>query len=226
MADLLSALVGALIGGAISAAAVIWQTRQTLRHDVHLAREEREESRRAEMAARQATAATRLLETLAIYMTPQPARAGHGSLAWFGGRTTEFDVRAGRIADLRRVGNEVGHLLPDTLSRRWRTLVWLAQWAARQGAGDSPTCNRDASDAWSYAEYVRRSLVAFLREEPLPPEASPPDHGQPGRERVWGWRPPEGVEEPDLTDWIQARLGGDTVITDQDGTKHRVPPEP
>ena len=64
-----AAIVGACIGGGISAVVVIWQTRKTLRHDLMQAREERRVRERADRHAEIAAAAGRLLDALAAYAT-------------------------------------------------------------------------------------------------------------------------------------------------------------
>lgn len=224
MTELLAALMGAVIGGAISAGVAIWQTKQTLAHDMRTAREEREAARVAEVTSRQQQAATYLLGVLADYATPMPRR-GERDLGWFGGSTASFDARVMRVADLRRAGNERAHLLPDELAARWRTLVWLAQWVARPDASRSEHVERDSSDAWAYAEYVKRSLLAFLKDQAPPGDVTAPDPDR-SEERVWGWKPPAGTREPDLTDWMKARFGGHTTLRREDGITERLPPEP
>lgn len=216
MTELISALVGALVGGALSYGAVIWQTRKTLDHDVQAAREERQVARDAEAAARVTQAALRHMEPLADYLTP---RVRDDPRTWFGGATTEpeFSQRKLRVHNLRRAGLEYGYLLPDHVSQRWRNLVWAAQWCSRPDASQEPHWDRDAYDAWNYGEYVRRSLVAVVNETPLPQEHARPDPER-DDDRPWSFRPPPDADEPDYTDWGRRRLGAAIRVKRVDGT--------
>lgn len=72
---------------------------------------------------------------------------------------------------------------------------------------------RDASDLLNYIEYVRRSLVAVSEGLPVPPHFPAPDARREER-RIWGFKPEEGSNEPDLTDWqLRDRLVGKATFT-------------
>lgn len=224
MSELWAAVVGSLIGAGLSAWVVIWQTRRTLRHDLEQAREERRERERAERRTELARAAGALLDVLADYATV-PTRHSNPS-AWFGGRGTvqEHHARVSRIRSLQRAGYMNLHLMPAEISKRWRRLVWLAQVAAGDRERPDQTRLREAHDVWSYSRYVRDSLVASIKNEAPPSPAPPPDPSRDG-ERLWGFNPPEGSEEPDYTDWIQTRFGASNMVTLKDGTKRLPDPE-
>lgn len=67
---------------------------------------------------------------------------------------------------------------------------------------------RDASDLQNYIEYVRQSLCAVSGAYPVPPNFPAPDVRRDGP-RPWGFKPDDGCDEPDLTEWhFDARLIG------------------
>lgn len=72
---------------------------------------------------------------------------------------------------------------------------------------------RDASDLLNYIEYVRRSLCAVSEDYPMPPHFPAPDVRREER-RIWGFKPEEGHNEPDLTEWqLSSRLIGKVNFT-------------
>ncbi len=67
---------------------------------------------------------------------------------------------------------------------------------------------RDVSDLRNYIEYVRRSLYSVSGDHPVPPSFPAPDVRREDR-RIWGFKPEDGANEPDLTDWqLRDRLVG------------------
>ena len=224
MSDLWAAVIGAVVGGVLTAAVVIWQTRKTLRHDLEQAREERLERERADRRAEVVRAAGALLDALADYATV-PSRLVDPS-TWFGGKATAevHDARVARIRALQRAGYMYLHVMPAEVSARWRRLIWLAQVAAGNRERPDTVWRRDAHDAWSYSRYVRESLAAVNKSEALPPSAPHPDPLR-DDERLWGWKPPDASGEPDYTQWIQTRFGAVDMITLEDGTRRLPEPE-
>lgn len=81
-------------------------------------------------------------------------------------------------------------------------------------AEDSP--RRDASDLLNYIEYVRRCLYAVSVDTPMPPHFPAPDVRREER-RIWGFKPEEGCNEPDLTEWqLSSRLIGKVRLTSRE----------
>lgn len=224
MLDFWSAIVGALLGGAVSALAVIWQTQRTLRHDLDQAREERQAREQADRHAAIVQAAGALLDALSDYASVpnrhrDPAR-------WFGGSASEREhhERTRRIRELQRAGYIHLHLMPEKISTRWRRLVWLAQIAAGNHEGTEDRRQRDAHDAWSYTRYVRESITALITNKKIPADVPYPDPLR-DEKRLWGWQPPAEAREPDYTEWIKTRFGASTMVTLNDGSKQLPPPE-
>jgi hypothetical protein len=203
MTELLSALIGALVGGTVSAAAVIWQTQRVLRHEVLQAREAREAAVREARSDLERQAAVNLLQALTVYSVPSlpPNRDWR---EWFAGPTTA-DVhgpRRQRVAELKRLTDSEAELLPRPLFTRWEHLAKSAAYVTRLSdlEGQALTCH--AMDLRSLAEWARSGLVALINDQP-PGRAYPlPDFTR-ADDRVWGWKPPAGADEPDLTDWIK-----------------------
>jgi hypothetical protein len=188
--DAWSGLIGALIGGALSFAAVWWQTgrlldderrrlREIFEHERGLARQAAEDDRQAARAAITAGAAVDLLEALHV--------VDH-ALYNFGRSDDNANREQAEAAldVLSEVDATSAALLPERVRRRWHHLRMLVgQLDAAHPAPDSVTpvnsaawttnkIGRARDDVQAYAGYVRRTLVAVVDGAEIPPDAPMP----------------------------------------------------
>jgi hypothetical protein len=215
MTEMLAALLGALVGGLLSAGVSAWQTGKVLKHETAMAAAERREAQRAEEAHRQSAAADHLIAALASYLTITASRPDDA--AHFVRMATTEDVhrdRDRRSAALLEAGASHAHALPEQVRQRWDALVWLVRFnTSKQSERSDDDRYRDYTDLLNYSEYVRRSLRAVSEDYPMPrPYPAPEVRREEGR--VWGYRPSPTDNEPDLTDWQQSsRLVGEVTFT-------------
>jgi hypothetical protein len=209
MTEMLAALLGALVGGLLAAWVGSRQTAKVLKHETDLAATERRETQRLDEERRRAFAADQLIAALADFTTVD--RDGSDRAAFVRVPATE-DVhreRNGRASALLQAGSSHAHALPAELRDRWDALTWMVRFnQSKQSARSDDARQRDAHDLLNYIEYVRRSLSAVSGDHPLPPHYSAPDVRR-EEPRPWGFKPEDGCDEPDLTEWhFSTRLVG------------------
>ncbi|MDN4491583.1 hypothetical protein QQX13_12135 [Demequina sp. SYSU T00068] len=215
MTEMLAALLGALVGGGLSAWVGARQTAKVLSHETDLAATERKEAQRADEDRRRAFAADHLIAALADFTSALPSDADR--TPYFVRVSATADVhqnREIRASALLQAGSSHVHALPEDLQERWDALVWMVRFGQlRQPDRAEELRRRDASDLLNYVEYVRRSLRAVAGDEPMPARFPVPEVRRDGP-RPWGFRPESGQDEPDLTDWQLAdRLVGEVRFT-------------
>lgn len=218
MTEMLAALLGAIVGGAFSAWVGSRQSAKVLKHETDLAAAERRESQRVDEDRRRSLAADQLIAALAEFTTVK--QDGRDHLASFVRVPATADVhreRDGRASALLQAGSSHAYALPAELRERWDALTWMVRFSqTEQHERSQDLRQRDASDLLNYIEYVRRSLCAVSGAYPMPPHFSEPDVRREER-RPWGFKPEEGRNEPDLTEWhYSARLIGKVKFTSGD----------
>lgn len=215
MTEMLAALLGAIVGGGLSAWVGSRQTAKVLKHETDLAATERREAQRADEDRRRSFAADQLIAALADFTTVK-VDVRDNSEAFVRVPTTEevHRERTARASALLQAGSSHAHALPPELRERWDALTWLVRFnQSKQPDRSTDLRRRDANDLLNYIEYVRQSLCAVCGDVPLPPHYPAPDVRRDGR-RPWGFEPDEGCEEPDLTEWhLSARLVGKVNFT-------------
>ena len=198
---MLAALLGALVGGVLSAWVGSRQTAKVLKHETDMAAAERREAQRLEEERRRSFAADQLVSALADFTAV--ARDSQDDTASFVRVPAMPEVhreRAMRATALLRAGSSHAHALPPELRERWDTLTWMLRFNQSEQPDRSEDLRwRDANDLLNYIEYVRRSLVAVSGDCPMPPRYPAPDARREGS-RPWGFEP-ENSQEPDLTEW-------------------------
>lgn len=210
MTELLAALLGAIVGGILSAWVGSRQTAKVLKHETDLAATERREAQRVDEDRRRSFAADQLIAALADFTTVK--RDDKERSASFVRVPAIADVhreRNGRASALLQAGSSHAHALPPELRERWDALTWMVRFnQSEQPERSDDLRRRDASDLLNYIEYVRRSLCAVSGDYPMPPHFSAPDVRREAS-RPWGFKPEEGSNEPDLTEWhLTTRLIG------------------
>lgn len=215
MTELLAALLGAIVGGVLSAWVSSRQTARVLRHETDLAAEERRVARKMEEERRISEAAAHLIAALADYWTV--TLDSPDQMACFVRVPATADVhrdRRVRVAQLTNAGARNAHVLPAEVAQRWKDLVWLVRFAhSNQPDRSEEERRRDYADLRTYSEYVRRSLHALSGDGPMPEPFEPPDPRREGT-RPWAVRPPSTSEEPDLTSWnLSTQLVGKVTFT-------------
>jgi len=235
MTEMLAALLGALVGGLLSAWVGSRQTAKVLKHETDLAATERREAQRVDEERRESLAADQLITALADFVTVNRDDE-HRSESFVRLPTTE-DVhreRNVRASKLLQAGSSYAHALPEELRERWDALTWMVRFnQSKQPERSEELRRRDASDLLNYIEYVRRSLCAVSEDYPMPKHFPAPDVRREDR-RAWGFKPQEGCNEPDLTEWhFSSRLIGKVTFTTgavrwygPNGLVVDLPPEP
>lgn len=215
MTEMLAALLGAIVGGALSAWVGSRQTVKVLKHETELAATERREAQSADEDRRRSFVADQLIAALADFTTVK--RNERDLSASFVRIPTTADVhseRNGRASALLQAGSSHSHALPAELRARWDALTWLVRFnQSEQPERSKDRRQRDASDLLNYIEYVRRSLCSVSGDYPVLPHFSAPDVRRDER-RAWGFKPEEVYNEPDLTEWhFSSRLIGKVNYT-------------
>lgn len=216
MTELLAALLGAIVGGALSAWVGSRQTVKVLKHETAMATAERLETQRADDARRVTLAADQLITGLAEFTA---ASRNHGDWTPNFVRIMATDAvhraREGRASALLQTGLSYAHVLPVEVQARWETLVWLVRFCNSKIEDRSEELRRrDASDLLNYCEYIRRSLLVLGGDYPAQVDYAAPNVRREDR-RPWGFKPAEGSDEPDLTDWhLDSRLVGEVRFSD------------
>lgn len=215
MTEMLAALLGAIVGGVLSAWVGSRQTAKVLKHETDLAATERREAQRVDEDRRRSFAADQLIAALADFTTVKRDDRDHS--ASFVRAPATADVhreRNARASALLQASSSHAHALPAELRERWDALIWMLRFnQSEQPERSEDLRRRDASDLLNYIEYVRRSLCAVTGDYPMPPHFPAPDVRRDER-RAWGFEPDEGSEEPDLTEWhLSARLVGKVNFT-------------
>ncbi|QGH69579.1 hypothetical protein [Pseudactinotalea sp. HY158] len=210
MTEMLAALLGAIVGGVLSAWVGSRQTAKVLKHETELAAEERRESKLADELRRQSFAADQLLVALADFTTINGDE--NQRTASFARVPATADVHTGRkkrVSTLLQAGSSHAHALPPELHARWEALAWMVRFnQSEQGERTENLRQRDVSDLLNYVEYVRQSLCAVSGDGPMPANYAAPDVRRDGHRR-WGFRPDAAHNEPDLTEWhLSTRLIG------------------
>ena len=207
---MLAALLGALVGGLLSAWVGSRQTAKVLKHETEMAAEERREAQRGDEARRRSLAADELIAALAAFVTVD-ASIDDRSASFVRIATTSnvHHERDRRSAALLQASSTHSHALPEEVRERWEALIWMVRFnLSKQSDRPEKLRRRDASDLLNYIEYVRRSLVAVSESLPVPPAFPAPDVRR-EEPRIWGYKPVDGINEPDLTDWqLRDRLVG------------------
>lgn len=214
MTEMLAALLGALVGGVLSASVGSWQTGKVLKHETELAATERREAQRADEDRRRSVAADQLIAALADFTTVKDDDYDRSaSFARLPATDNVHRDRDGRVAALLQAGSSHAHALPEEVRTRWDALIWLVRFnQSKQLERSDDLRRRDASDMQNYIEYVRRSLYAVSADYAMPPYFPAPDVRREER-RIWGFKPGEGTSEPDLTEWqLRDRLIGKVLF--------------
>lgn len=210
MTELLAALLGAVVGGVLAAWVGSRQTAKVLKHETDLAAAERREAQRVNEEQRQSLAADHLIAALADFTTvKRDSVDGSASFVRIPATQDVHQERNIRASALLQAGASHAHALPTEVRERWDVLAWMVRFnqSKQEGRSDKKR-GRDASDLLNYIEYTRRSLCAVSGPDAMPGRFPPPDVRRDGT-RTWGFKPPEGSDEPDLTDWhMAARLVG------------------
>ncbi|NTW38927.1 MAG: hypothetical protein HGA44_03420 [Cellulomonadaceae bacterium] len=215
MTELLAALLGAIVGGALSAWVGSRQTAKVLKHETDLAATERREAQQVDEDRRRSFAADQLIAALADFTTVKvDDRDRSASFVRVPATADVHRERSGRASTLLQAGSSHAHALPAELRQRWDALTWMIRFnQSEQPDRSTDLRQRDASDLLNYIEYVRQSLCAVSGDYPMPPHFSAPDVRRDER-RPWGFKPDEGCDEPDLTEWhFSARLIGKVKFT-------------
>ncbi|WP_347756827.1 hypothetical protein [Agrococcus sp. ProA11] len=209
MTEMLAALLGALVGGLLSAWVGSRQTAKVLKHETDLAATERREAQRVDEEQRRTYAADQLIAALANFTTIERGDEDLGSFVRVMATPDVHRERNDRAAALLQAGSSHAHALPAELRERWEALVWMVRFNQSKQPERSDSLRwRDVSDLRNYIEYVRRSLYSVSGDHPVPPSFPAPDVRREDR-RIWGFKPEDGANEPDLTDWqLRDRLVG------------------
>lgn len=215
MTEMLAALLGALVGGLLSAGVGAWQTSKVLKHETDQAATERREAQRVDDERRQALAADQLIAALAAYVSVD--RNVRDRAAHFVRMMATDDVhrdRDRRASALLQAGASYAHSLPEEVRARWDALIWMVRFGtSEQPKREENDRRRDYHDLLNYIEYLRRSLYAVSEDYPMPPQYPAPDVRREER-RIWGYQPEQGSNEPYLTDWqLSSRLVGEVSFT-------------
>lgn len=215
MTEMLAALLGALVGGLLSAWVGSLQTAKVLKHETNLAATERREAERVDEDRRQSLVADQLITALADFVTihgDDPDRSE--SFVRVQSTAEVHRERNNRASTLLQAGASHAHALPKELRGRWDALTWMVRYnQSKQPLRAEDLRRRDASDLLNYIEYVRQSLCALGEDYPMPQHFPAPDARRDER-RIWGFKPEEGCNEPDLSEWqLNSRLIGKVTFT-------------
>ena len=173
MGEFIAALIGAVVGGALTFFASWWQTKRVLEHETKQARVAAEDERKAARHAVSRMAVLELLPVLAqaeaaVVTSGQDGKGSHNS----GYLDLLASAKAARAA-----------LLPDVIQKRWGYLHTLAvQLYSAKPASDATERSawtpakiaRARDDVVAYLQYVHRSLLALINEHDLPADAPMP----------------------------------------------------
>jgi hypothetical protein len=215
MTELLAALLGAIVGGVLSAWVGSRQTAKVLKHETEMAATERREALRLDEQRRQSFAADQLIAALAGFTTvKRNDRDGSASFVRIPATADVHRERDARASGLLQAGSSHAHALPDEVRKRWSALTWMVRFnQSEQPDRSEGLRRRDASDLLNYVEYLRRSLCAVAGGDQMPPHFPPPDMRR-ADGRPWGFKPAEGCDEPDLTHWhLQTQLVGTVKLS-------------
>lgn len=215
MTEMLAALLGAIVGGGLSAWVGSRQTAKVLKHETDMAAAERREAQRVDQDRRQSFAANQLIASLANFTTVKLDDSNRS--AFFVRVPATEDVhreRNSRASELMQAGSSHAHALPTELRERWDALTWMVRFnQSKQPERSDELRRRDASDLLNYIEYVRVSLCTVSADHPATQHFPAPDVRRSGP-RPWGFEPEEGCDEPDLTEWhFSSRLIGTVNFT-------------
>ncbi|MFD8457078.1 hypothetical protein [Streptomyces antimycoticus] len=173
----LSALLGTVVGGAITVLVARWQTAKTINAQTQLAAEQHAASVQLARAERErdnsAAAAKLLLERLADLYAWLPSLP---DVALDNPRLSEHArVRCAEAMESVRRGmfTELFSITDTEMRERYRVLVRLVYDAGRRGAGGQRP-ERLIRDVRSYLRYVQVSLGFVIDGEPLPIHEEPP----------------------------------------------------
>lgn len=171
------ALIGTLVGGAITVLVARWQTARTIAAQVDLAAAQQGAAARLARAEREheraSVAASRLLERLAAFYAWLPSlpdvAEGTPRLSAHARdqcRAAMEELRRGMMTELFSIGQ-------TEVRARYRALVKLTHDAGRRGVGrENP--ERLVRDVRDYLRYVQLSLEAVIDGTPLPEHVDPP----------------------------------------------------
>lgn len=213
--ELLAALLGAIVGGALSAWIGSRQTARVLKHETDLAAAERREAQRVDDDRRRTFAADQLISALADFATmPTDDHDWSASFVRVSSTAEAHRDRNARVSTLLQASSSHAHALPVELRPRWDALTWMVRFNnSRQLERASDLRRRDAHDLLNYIEYVRQSLSALGGDHTALPHFPAPDVRRKG-DRPWGYEPEEGGDEFDLTQWHRStRLLGRVKFT-------------
>lgn len=169
MNELYAALIGALLGGLATLGATWWHTR----HESGQARAAAEEERQA---ARHSISRQAVVELLGVLAEVERAIPGipHWPVV-----DTARELQLLRGAQVAQVA-----LLPDAIQKRWAHLgILVGDLNVAEPVGPDNASRADwteqkvdraCEDVAAYLAYMRRSLVALINEQDLPPDAAPP----------------------------------------------------
>lgn len=215
MTEMLAALLGAIVGGVLSAWVGSRQTTKVLKHETKLAATERREAQRVDEDRRRSFAADQLIAELADFTTVnRDDKDRSASFVRVPATAGVHRERTDRASALLQAGSSHAHALPPELRERWGALTWMVRFnQSEQPERPEDLRRRDASDVLNYIEYVRRSLYAVSGDDTMPQHFPAPDVRR-EEPRAWGFKPEEGSNEPDLTEWhFSARLIGKVNFT-------------
>jgi len=204
MTEMLAALLGAIVGGGLSAWVGSWQTAKVLKHETELAADERQQAQLLDLERRRSFAADQLIAALADFTTVKRDDRDSANFVRLPAVADVHRERSARVSALMQAGASHAHALPDELRLRWNALTWMVRFnQSAQIDRSEGLRRRDVADLLNYVEYVRRSLCAVAGDGAMPQHFPPPNVRR-DEPRVWGFKPKEGSDEPDLTDWWEA----------------------
>jgi hypothetical protein len=188
-----SALIGAVVGGALSFAGAWWQTRNLLEHERKMARDARDEAAVTLRREEQRRAASALVGEVANLLVWQAHEIGGGMT---NDRWARFDQT---VLAMRVLAGGTAPLAAAAPRARWNNLVDLAEEFRRRpvvrdesemspGSWTRKTKIRAANDLLRYGRYTRDTLIASIDGAEVPEEIPPPELNR-SETMVWNWDP-------------------------------------
>lgn len=130
---MLAALLGALVGGLLSAWVGSRQTAKVLKHETDLAASERREAQRVDEERRRSHAADQLISALADFTAVDlDDKRDPASFVRLPATQAVHRERNGRAAGLLQAGFRHAHVLPEEVRERWEALIWLVRFNQSQ----------------------------------------------------------------------------------------------
>lgn len=194
MGPVLDGLVGAIIGGVLTATAtfatVRWQTRELLQDERDRGREAREDEHRDWLRRREEQALASLLVILNEVQNSVPKLHGlHRPRMRLRPQNEEYEGRHAYDALLHGLRVDLPLILETEVRLRYMSLVGLVDELAILAADDSHEMRlRQQADVIRYVGHVRHTVKRCLHSDALPISAAPPVLT---RHDGAAWTPPE-----------------------------------